>query len=180
MGGCLPGSLRAARGRGATFVAFAGGSPSATPDPAVEGRTYGYANPGAEMAWDRDRWGGRVPFTPVVSLAAGLRNTSGPSSYLTGTLGLGIRWYLLGPLALSVTAIRVEGGPKVRGKGEVDHAAGVHGPPGGEYYLLAGSRIGLALRLGIADLLIESPTIAWTSEPFGTGEILGFRIGIEL
>ena len=65
-----------------------------------------------------------------------VRNTSGESSYVTGTLGLGVRWHFLGPL-------------------------------------------GLALRLGIVDLLVESPTIAWASDPLGTNEILGFRIGIE-
>ncbi len=165
-------------GRRATFLAFVGGTATTTPAPAVEGRTYGYAMLGAEVGWDRDRWGGRFAFTPVVSLAAGLRNTSGESSYVTGTLDLGVRWYFLGPLGLSATAVRVEGGPKVRGKNEVDGSTGVHGPPGSEYYLLAGSRIGLALRLGIVDLLVESPTIAWTSDPFGTNEILGFRIGI--
>ena len=167
-------------GRRATFLAFVGGTATTTPDPAVEGRTYGYAVLGAEVGWGRDRWGGRFAFTPVVSLAAGMRNTSGESSYVTGTLGLGVRWYFLGPLGLSVTAVRVEGGAKVRGKSEVDGSSGVHGPAGSEYYLLAGSRIGLALRLGIVDLLVESPTIAWTSDPFGTNEVLGFRIGIEL
>jgi hypothetical protein len=167
-------------GRRATFLVFVGGSPTTTPEDFVEGRTYGYGMLGAEMAWDRDRWGDRFAFTPVLSLGIGLRNTTGESSYLTGTLDLGIRWYFLGPLALSVTAVRVEGGPKVRGTSEVDATTGVHGPPGGEYYLLAGSRIGIALRLGIADLLVESPTIAWTSDPFGTHEILGFRIGIGL
>ena len=69
-----------------------------------------------------------------------MRNTSGESSSVTGTLGLGVRWYFLGPLGLSVTA----------------------------------------LRLGLVDLLVESPTIALTSDPFGTNEILGFRMGIEL
>ena len=167
-------------GRRATFVAFAGGTAVTTPDPALEGRTYGDAVLGAEMGWDRDRWGGRFAFTPVVSLAAGLRNTSGASSYLTATLGAGIRWTFLGPLALSVTAARVEAGLKVRGKGEVDTSAGVRGSPGSEYYLLAGSRAGLALRLGIADLLVECPTIAWDAEPFGAGEIVSFRIGIAL
>jgi hypothetical protein len=167
-------------GRRATFLAFGGVSPAITPADAVPGRTYGCGMVGAQMAWDRDRWGDRFAFSPVVSLAVGLRNTSGESSYLTGALGLGIRWTFLGPLGLSVTAVGLEGGPKIRGKGAVDGSTGVHGPPGGEYYLLAGSRIGLALRLGIADLLVESPTIAWTSDPFGTNEIVGFRIGIGL
>ena len=168
------------QGRRLSFLAFVGVSPTTPPDAAVAGRNYGLGQLGAEMAWDRDRWGGRHAFTPVASLAIGLRNTSGDSSYLTGTLGLGIRWYLLGPLALSVTAVRVEGGPKVRGQGEGDGGTGVHGPPGSEYFLVAGSRAGLALRLGIADLLVEGPTIAWTSDPLGMHEILGFRIGIGL
>ena len=62
--------------------------------------------------------GGPLRLHPVVSLAAGLRNTSGESSYVTGTLGLGVRWYFLGPLGLSVTALRVrrtEGPRKERG-----------------------------------------------------------------
>lgn len=167
-------------GRRATFLAFSGGSTTTTPDVAVEGRLYGLGMLGAEMGWDRDRWGGRFAFTPIVSLGAGLRNTRSESSYLTGTLGLGIRWHFLGPVGLSVTAVRVEGGPKVRGRDEVDGSLGVHGSAGSEYYLLAGSRIGLALRMGIADLLVEGPTIAWASDPFGTHEILGFRIGLGL
>ena len=151
-----------------------------TPNPAVDGRTYGYAMLGAEVGWERDRWGGRFAFTPVASLAAGLRNTSGPSSYLTGTLGLGIRWYLLGPLALSVTAVRLEGGPKVRGKGEVDHAAGVHGPPGGEYYLLAESRIGPRAPARHRRPPGRESDNRVDVGALRNGEILGFRIGIEL
>ena len=168
------------QGRIATLYATAGVSVTTPPTDAVEGKNYGLGMLGAEMSWDRDRWGGRFAFTPVVSLAAGLRSTSGESTYFTGTLGLGVRWYFLGPLGLSVTAVRVEGGPKIRGTGEIDTSAGVHGSPGSEYYLLAGSRIGLALRLGIFDLLVEGPTIAWTSDPFATNEILSFRLGFRL
>lgn len=62
----------------------------------------------------------------------------------------------------------------------MDGSLGVHGQPDSEYYLLAGSRIGVAVRMGIADLLVESPTIAWASDPFGTHEILGFGIGLGL
>ena len=168
------------QGRITTLYAIAGISVTTPPADAVPGIDYGLGMLGAEMSWDRDRWGGRFAFTPVVSLAAGLRRTSGDSTYFTGTLGLGVRWYFLGPLGLSVTAVRVEGGPKIRGTDEVDTSAGVHGSPGSEYYLLAGSRIGLALRLGIFDLLVEGPTIAWTSDPFGTSEILSFRLGFRL
>jgi len=168
------------QGRIPTLYFISGISVKETPTSAVEGRYYGLGMLGAEMGWDRDRWGGRYPFTPVVSLAAGIRRTSGESAYFTGTLGLGIRWYLLGPIGLSVTAVRVEGGPKIRGGGEIDASEGVRGSPGSEYYLLAGSRIGIGFRAGIFDLLVESPTLAWSSDPFGTKEILSFRIGIRL
>ncbi len=168
------------QGRITTVYAIAGVSVSTPPDAADLRKNYGLGMLGAEGSWDRDRWGGRFVFTPVVSLAAGFRATSGESVYFTGTLGLGIRWYLLGPLGLSVTAVRVEGGPKIRGAGETDTSVGVRGSPGSEYYLLAGSRLGLALRLGIFDLLVEGPTIAWNSDPFGTNEILSFRLGLRV
>jgi hypothetical protein len=168
------------KGRIATLYAIMGVSVTSPPANAVEGTNYGLGALGVERSWDRDRWGGRFAFTPVVSLAAGLRRTSGESVYLTGTLGLGVRWYFLGPVGLSVTAVRIEGGPKIRGAGETDTSAGVHGSPGSEYYLLAGSRLGLALRIGIFDLLVEGPTIGWTSDPFGNDEILSFRLGLRL
>ena len=167
-------------GRKTTVGVIAGISVTIPPANAITGRTYGLGMLGADLTWDQDRWGGFHAFTPTVSLAAGFRNTSGDSTYFTGTLGLGIRWYFLGPLGLSVTAVRVESGPKVRGQGETDASAGVHGPPGSEYYFLAGSRVGLALRLGIIELLVDSPTIAWTSDPFGTNEILSFSLGVRL
>jgi hypothetical protein len=168
------------QGRRTTVGVLAGVSAVSPPPSAVGGRTYGLGMLGAELLWDQDAWGGFHAFTPVVSLSAGVRNTTGESSYLTGTLGLGVRWYVLGPLGLSVTAVRLESGPKIRGKSETDPSTGVHGPPGSEYYFLAGSRLGLALRLGIIELLVDSPTIAWTSEPFGTHEILSFTLGIRL
>jgi hypothetical protein len=168
------------QGRRTTVGVLAGISAVSPPPGAVDGRTYGLGMLGAELLWDQDAWGGFHAFTPVVSLSAGVRNTTGDSSYLTGTAALGIRWYVLGPLGLSVTAVRVESGPKIRGKSETDPSTGVHGPPGSEYYFLAGSRLGLALRLGIIELLVDSPTIAWTSEPFGAHEILSFTLGIRL
>ena len=168
------------QGRRTTVGVMAGASITTAPVDAVEGRSYGLGMLGAEMTWDRDRWGGRYAVTPVVALSAGLRNTSGDSTYLTGTLGLGVRWFLLGPLGFSVTAVRLEAGPKVRGTQQADGSAGVHGPPGSEYYLLAGSRVGLALRLGVLDLLVDSPTIAWSSDPFGAHEVLSFTLGIRL
>ena len=135
---------------------------------------------GTELTWDRDRWGGRQAFTPVVSLGAGLRNTSGESTYLTATLGLGVRWYFLGPLGLSVTAMRIESGPKVRGTDETDESTGVHGPPGASTTSSRARASASRSRFGVLDLLVDSPTIAWTSDPFGTHEILSFTIGIRL
>ena len=104
-------------------------SPVTTPPAdALPGTDYGLGMLGAEMSWDRDRWGGRYAFTPAVSLEAGIRRTSGESAYVTGTLGLGVRWYFLGPLGLSVTAVRVEGGPRVRGWGDIDTSQGSTAP----------------------------------------------------
>jgi hypothetical protein len=168
------------QGRIATLYAVAGVTVTSPPADAVPGTEYGLGMLGAELSWDRDRWGGRYALTPITSLEAGIRRTSGESAYFTGTFNLGGRWYFLGPLALSVTAVRVEGGPRVRGGGGVDTSQGVHGSPSDAYYLQAGSRIGLALRLGIFDLLVEAPTIAWSSDPFGAGEILSFRLGLRL
>ena len=168
------------QGRKTSVGILAGVTAVSPPADAVAGRSYGLGVLGVELVWDQDAWGGHHAFTPVVSFSAGIRNTSGESSYLTGTVGAGVRWYFLGPLGLSVTAVRVESGPKIRGKGEVDPSTGVHGPPGSEYYLLAGSRAGLALRLGFIELLVDGPTIAWTAEPFGAREILSFTLGIRL
>jgi hypothetical protein len=168
------------QGRRTTVGILAGITAVSTPAVTVEGRSYGLGMLGVELVWDQDAWGGHHAFTPAVSLSAGIRNTMGDSSYLTATAGLGVRWYFLGPLGVSVTAVRVESGPKIRGKGEVDTSTGVHGSPGNEYYLLAGSRAGLALRLGIIELLVDSPTVAWAPEPFGAGEILSFTLGIRI
>jgi len=167
-------------GRRTAVGMLAGVTGTTRPAGAVEGRPYGLGTLGIELAWDRDRWEKPHPFTPVVLLTAGLRNTSGESGYVTGTLGLGVRWYFLGPLGLTVTPILIEGGPKIHGTDETDTSAGVHGSPGSEYYLVVGSRVGLALRLGFIDLLVDGPTIAWTSDPFGAHEILGFTLGIRL
>ncbi len=167
-------------GRRPTLYAVSGISVADPPEGKIEGNDYGLGMLGAEVTWDRDRWGGRYAFTPAVALTAGRRSTTGESGYVTGTLSLGIRWFVLGPLGLSVTAVRLEYGPKTSGKDEADATLGAHGSPGDAYYFLAGSRIGVALRLGIFDLLVEGPTIAWDSQPFGAHEILGFRLGLRL
>jgi hypothetical protein len=109
-----------------------------------------------------------------------MRNTSGDSGYLTGVLGADIRWFFARPLGLSFTAVRVEGGPKIRGNSEVDTSPCVHGDAGSQYYLQAGSRLGVILSVGIFDLLVEGPTLAWTSTPFASKEILSVRLGIQL
>jgi hypothetical protein len=168
------------QGRRTTVGLLAGISAAVPPADPVGGRSYGLGMLGVELLWDQDAWGGHHAFSPVVSFSVGVRNTTGESSYLTGTVGLGVRWYVLGPLGISVTAVRIESGPKIRGKDEVDPSTGVHGPPGSEYYFLAGSRAGLALRLGIVELLVDAPTIAWAPDPFGTHEILSFTLGIRL
>jgi hypothetical protein len=168
------------RGRKTTVGVIAGISPTTVPVNAVAGESYGLGMLGAELVWDTDRWARRYPVTPAILLSAGLRKTSGESMYSTGTAAFGLRWYFLGPLGVSVTPVRVEGGPKVLGKGEADVSVGVHGSLGSEYYLLAGSRAGLAVRFGVLDLLLDSPTIAWNSDPFGAHELLSFTLGVRL
>ncbi len=151
-----------------------------TPDTAVEGQKYGLAALGAELAWDRDAWGGKFEWVPAASLTVGTRATSGDSAYLTGALGASVRWYFARPLGLSFTPVRIEGGPKVRGNSEADASPGVHGGAGSQYYLQAGSRLGLALNTGIFDLVVEGPTLAWTSTPYAGKEIFSVRLGIQL
>jgi len=167
-------------GRKTAVGLLAGVTATTRPASAVEGRPYGLGLLGVELAWDRDRWGRPHALTPVVLIGAGVRNTSGESGYFTGTLGLGLRWYFLGPLGLTLTPLVVEGGPKIHATDKADTSAGVHGSPGSQYYLVVGSRLGLALRLGFIDLLVDSPTLAWTSDPFGAHEILSFTLGVRL
>ena len=151
-----------------------------TPDVSVEGRTYGTGSLGAQVLWDRDRWGGRFEWVPGGSIAIGSRATSGESGYLTGVLSLGVRWYALRVIGFSLTPVRVEGGPKIHGKEELDPSRDVHGDPGSQYYFQAGSRLGLVFNAGLIDILAEAPTLAWRSDPFKTGEILSIHIGIRL
>jgi len=168
------------RGRRTSWYAVAGVTVASKPDNAVEGRNYGLGLIGGEVAWDRNRWGGRFEWVPAVSLAVGNRVTSGESKYLTGTLAATVRWYALKVLGLALTPVRVEYGPKVRGDEEFDTSPGVHGTAGSQYYFQAGTRLGIVLNAGIIDILVEGPTLAWDSSPFAAKEILGFRIGIRL
>lgn len=151
-----------------------------TPAIVVAGRTYGAGSIGGMVLWDRDRWGGRFLWAPGGSLAIGARRTSGDSAYLTGVFALDLRWYPLRVLGLSLTPVRVEGGPKIRGDGELDTSPGVHGALGSQYYLQAGSRVGIAFNAGIVDILVQAPTIAWSSAPFAAKEILSVALSIRL
>jgi hypothetical protein len=168
------------RGRTRSWYVVAGVTVSEKPENAVEGRNYGLGFVGGEVAWDRNVWGGRFEWVPAVALTVGHRVTSGESKYLTGTLGATVRWYVLKILGLSLTPVRVEYGPKVRGDEELDASPGVHGDLGSQYYFQAGTRLGVALNAGIVDLLLEGPTLAWDSSPFSAKEILSIRIGIRV
>lgn len=167
-------------GRRLTFYLGAGATTVQAPEVTSPGRVYGLGTLAGIAIWDRDRWGGRFDWAPSLSLAIGSRRTSGESEYLDGVLGAGFRWYLLRVLGLSVTLVRVEGGPKIRGGGETDSSPDAHGSAGSEHYLQAGSRAGIAFSAGLVDLLVESPTIAWKSRPFGAKEVLTVSLGIRL
>jgi hypothetical protein len=165
--------------RGSWYVATSGTTVE-TPAVAVPDRIYGLGSIGAAVMWDRDRWGKRFAWAPALSLALGARRTTGESSYLTGVLGIGFRWYMLGPLGLSLTPVRIEGGPKIQGGAEDDLSPDVHGSPGSQYYFQAGTRAGVAFNAGIVDILVEAPTLAWRAHPFNTGEVVTFGLGIRL
>ena len=168
------------RGRTRSWYVVSGVTVASPPENAAEGRHYGLGVLGGEVAWDRNRWGGRFEWVPAVSLAVGHRVTSGESKYLTGTFAATVRWYVLRVLGLALTPVRIEYGPKVRGESEVDTSPGVHGSPGSQYYFEAGTRLGVVLNAGIIDILVEGPTLAWESSPFAAKEILGFRLGIRV
>lgn len=167
-------------GRKPSWYAVAGVTVADRPENAVEGHNYGMGLLGGEVAWDRNRWGGRFEWVPAMSLAVGHRVTSGESKYLTGALAATVRWYALKALGLALTPVRVEYGPKVHGGEEFDTSAGVHGDAGSQYYFQAGTRLGIVLNAGIMDILVEGPTLAWNSSPFAAKEILSFRLGIRL
>ena len=167
-------------GRARSWYVVAGVTVDSPPANAVAGRHYGQGLIGGELAWDRDRWGGRFQWAPAVSLGVGTRRTSGDSAYFTGALAASLRWYALGPLGLALTPVRIEYGPKVSGKSQVDESPGVRGSADNAYYFSAGSRLGIALNVGIVDILLEGPTLAWESSPFAADEILSIRIGFRL
>ena len=168
------------KGREASWSLFLDATPvprSTTANSSVLG---GLGAVGAQLMWDRDPWGGRLPTALGGSLEVGLRSTSQDTSYLTAAGAVELRWYFARWLGLSVVPARVEGGPKVRGQVVVDDAPGVHGAAGRGYYLQAGSRLGLTLSAGMVDLLVQAPTIAWQPRPFDTGEGLSLRVAFRL
>jgi hypothetical protein len=168
-------------GRRPSLYVATGATTVETPEAAVPGRVYGLGSIGGDMMWDRDRWSGRFEWAPGASLMIGARRTSGESTYLTFVFGAGLRWYALGPLGLSLTAVRLEGGPKINGQSELDLSPDVHGSEAAsQHYFQAGSRVGIAFNAGIIDLLVEAPTIAWRSQPFNAHEVLTFSLGIRL
>ncbi len=167
-------------GRTASWYVGTGVTTVEPPSDAVSGRQYGDGSIGAMVLWDRDRWGGKFAWAPGGSLSIGARRTVGDSAYLTGALALDLRWYPVRVLGLAVTPVRVEGGPKVRGGDELDASPGVHGAEGSQYYFQAGSRVGVAFNAGIIDILVQGPTIAWSSAPFAAKEILSVALSIRL
>jgi hypothetical protein len=167
-------------GRRPTWYVVAGATTVETPPDAIEGVLYGGGSVGGGVMWDRDRWGGRFVWAPGASLSIGARRTSGESAYLTGVFDASIRWYALRVLGLSLTPVRLEGGPKIRGDEDLDASPDVHGGLGSQYYFQAGSRLGLAFNAGIIDLLVEGPTLAWRAHPFSAHEVLSVHLGIRL
>ncbi len=91
-------ALRPSEGTGAHLVHRHGPDGPRAARQVVEGRRYGHGLIGGELAWDRNRWGGRFEWAPAVSLGVGNRVTSGESKYFTGVFAASLRWYALGPL----------------------------------------------------------------------------------
>jgi hypothetical protein len=177
-GAWAPGPLWYGRlkGRERSWHLFVDATPvpgASTPDSPVMG---GLAALGVRVLWDRNPWGQRLPTAIGGSLEAGLRSTGAATSYLTLTAAAEVRWYVLPWIGLAVIPVRLEGGPRVRGGALVDAAPGVLGSPGGQFFLRPGSRLGLVLSAGLVELLVQTPTLAWTATPFTTGEILSVSL----
>ena len=168
------------KGREHTWYLSIDGTPVPQSAPRNDSLLGGLWALGAQLAWDRDPWGGRLPWAYGGSLEIGLRSTSKDTSYLTATGAVEFRWYLFKALGLSLVPVRVEAGSKVRGLAVADDAPGVHGSrPGGQYFLQAGSRLGVGLSAGMVDLLVQAPTLAWQASPFNTREILSLRVALR-
>jgi hypothetical protein len=168
------------KGRETTWTLFLDATPipqASAPDSAVMG---GLAALGARLMWDRNPWGDRLATAYGGTLEMGIRSTSPDTSYLTLTGALEARWNFLSWLGLSIVPVRIEGGPKVRGISIEDTANGVRGSAPSQYYLQAGSRIGVALSAGMIEVLVQAPTLAWQATPFDTGEILTLNLGFRI
>jgi hypothetical protein len=169
------------KGRETTLYLFVDATPIPRGSPTSTSVLGGLGALGARLMWDRDPWGGRLPTAYGASLEVGLRSTSSDTSYLTAAGAVEVRWYFTRSLGLSLVPVRIEGGPKVRGIAISDGAPGVHGgSPAGQYYLQAGSRLGLALSAGMIDVLVQAPTLAWQASPFNTGEVLSLRLALRV
>ncbi len=168
------------KGREPTWYVFVDATPIPMSSPGNDSALGGLWALGAELMWDRDPWGGQLSTAYGGTLEMGLRNTSSQTSYLTAAAAVELRWYFVRSVGVSFVPARVEGGPKVRGISTDDTAPGVHGSPPDQYYLQAGTRLGVAFSLGMVDLLIQAPTLAWQARPFNTGEILTLRVALRV
>jgi hypothetical protein len=167
------------KGRKPSAYVVGSTSPYQTPSSAIPGRFYGDAVIGVAVLWNRDPWNEPYPSAYGGSLQFGLRNTQSDFRYVTGVVGTDLRWSPIRIFALSLEPVRVEAGVQVSGTG-VDSAPDVHSWGGHQYYLLVGSRLGVAFNAGLVDLLVQAPTLAWHSNPFNGQEILTFQVGIRL
>jgi hypothetical protein len=167
------------KGREPSWYVIGSTSPALTPSSSIPDRYYGDSVIGASVTWDRDPWGKRYPTAYGGSLESGLRYTSADFRYLTGVVALEVRWYPLPILGVSLVPVRFEAGPQVTGTG-FDASPDVRTHGAHPYYAQVGSRLGVAFSAGLVDLLLQAPTLAWRTDPWNTGEILTFQLGIKL
>jgi hypothetical protein len=167
------------KGREASWYIIGSTTPQLTPDVAIPGRFYGDAVIGAQVMWNRDPWGKRYPTWFGGFVQSGVHNTSADFRYVTGVVGFDLRWYPIPLLGISLVPLRLELGVPVAGTG-LDDSRDVHSYGGHSYYVMAGSRLGIAFSAGLIDLLLQAPTLPWRSDPFSAREILTFQVGIRL
>ncbi len=168
------------KGREPTWYLFVDATPIPRSSPGNSSVLGGLGAIGARLMWDRDPWDGPHPTAYGGSLEIGPRSTTSDTSYLTIAGAVELRWYFVRSLGFSFVPVRIEGGPKVSGIAVADVAPGVRGSPRNQYYLQAGSRLGVAFSAGMVDLLVQAPTLAWQARPFDTGEILSLCVALRL
>jgi hypothetical protein len=166
------------KGRHASWYVLGATTADTTPAAADPDTFYGAAGLGARVLLDHDAWGKRYPFAYGASLEVGFRRTTADFRYLTGALGIDLRWYPLRVLGLSLIPVRVEGGPKVGGTG-TDATVDVYNTAGDLFFQI-GSRVGLVFNAGLVDLLVQAPTLVWNPTPVYTNEIVTFQIGFKV